>query len=155
MEQLTVVNGIVALGCFAYVVGFGAGLYEVVTVMPQWFTDPPRSFKKIRERSSQVQGFWIPAQIATFVLLAAGIILQLNRAPEPYLVTAGVCYLAALVSTVAYFLKRVTYFMSQAADSEMQPRLRAQGLRWYRLSLLRTLALAVGSIAYIVAVLSA
>ncbi len=155
MEHMSVTNITLVAGCFSYTVCFGAGLYETLTVMPQWFTDPPRSFQKINERSKQVQAFWIPAQIATFFLLALAVIAKIHEPSELYLAVAGLCYLAALVSTTAYFLKRIKLFMAAADSTTISPRLRAQSLRWYQLSLLRTLALAVGSIAYILAVLAA
>jgi len=84
------------LASLLFVGGFSAGLYEVTTVMPEWFKDAPRSFLLIRQRSPQVQKFWIPVQIATLVLLVAALVADWNSAARSALLVAAACYLVTL-----------------------------------------------------------
>ena len=61
-----------------------------------------------------------------------------------------------MVSTVAYFVRKVSNFMKIAADEPRDDVLQARGRRWYALSLvLRTIPLAIGSIAMLIALTEA
>lgn len=154
MPDISWAGGITAGAGFVYTLGFSAGLYETVTVMPNWFTDPPRSFLQIRSRGDQVQKFWIPVQIGTTVLLGAAVVSTWDHpARRTYVLVALACYLIALLSTVMWFLKKVRYFMNVAADAPNDRRLTAEGLRWHRLSWIRTALPAVGAVCLMIGAL--
>lgn len=154
--ELTFSQAITLLASLVFVGGFSAGLYEAITVMPEWFKDAPRSFLLVRARSPQVQKFWIPVQIVNLVLLIVALVVDWQSdSARVFLIVAGVCYIVALLTTVLYFVREVTYFMKVAADTPRDEKLQLRGRRWYvRSLLLRTTPLAIGSLAMLVALIN-
>jgi hypothetical protein len=128
----------------------GAGLYQVIAVMPAWFSSPPTSFAGIAGKRDKA--FWIPLQ--TLALLSLVFALVANWAiPErkgPLLVTLG-CNLLVWIATGVYFVPEVLRFTKMPKDGPATPELRARGLRWLRLQWGRIVLVAAGQIGVLLA----
>jgi hypothetical protein len=128
----------------------GAGLYQLIAVMPTWFSSPPASFAGIGGKRDRT--FWIPLQ--TLAMLGLAFALVANWAiPErkgPLLVTLA-CNVLVWIATGVYFVPEVLRFMKMPKDGPATPELRARGQRWLRLQWGRIVLLAAGQVGVLLA----
>ena len=110
----------------------GAGLYQMIAVMPSWFASPPASFAAIGGKRDRL--FWIPLQTLTMLALAYALVANwgIPERKGPLLVTLG-CNALVWTATGVYFVPEILRFMKMPKDSPANEVLRARGRRWLRL----------------------
>ena len=132
----------------------GAGLYQLVAVMPGWFASPPASFAGIggkRDRS-----FWIPLQSLTMLALAFALVVNWGIAQRkgPLLGTLA-CNALLWIATGVYFVPEILRFTKMPKDSPATEELRARGRRWLRLQWGRIALLVAGQVGVLLALAGA
>ena len=122
--------------------------------MPKWFSDPPASFKLIKERAPKAQRFWIPLQglfLITFIIafiLNWGVVGIRNY----MLVPLGV-YIIIIISTALYFAREIIFFTKIPEDAPATPELINRANRWKSLTTWRNVLLLIGFIFLLLAII--
>ena len=131
----------------------GAGLYQLVAVMPEWFSSPPASFSAIGGKRDRT--FWIPLQSAALLSLVFAVITNwgIPERRTSLLVAAGANVLV-WIATGVYFVPEILKFMKMPKDAQATPELVARGRRWLKLQWGRIVLLVVGQAGILLALSS-
>jgi hypothetical protein len=112
----------------------GAGLYQLITVMPTWFASPPASFAGIGAKRDRM--FWIPLQTLNMLALLFALVMNwgIPGRRSPLLVTLGANVLV-WIATGVYFVPEILKFTKMAKDRDARPTpdLSSRGRQWLRL----------------------
>ncbi len=132
---------------------FLAGLYERLVNMPKWFSNPPASFKFIREHTPKAQKIHIPLQV--LFLLTFIIALILNWAVVPirtYMLLSIGSFVLIIISTVAYFAKEIIFFSKTLEDAPATPELIKRAKLWAKWTTIRNILQLIGFVFLLLAV---
>jgi hypothetical protein len=131
----------------------GAGLYQLIAVMPTWFSSPPASFSGIGGKRDRA--FWIPLQTLTLLALAFALVMNwgIPERKSPLLLTLG-CNVLVWIATGVYFVPEILRFMKMPKDAPSTPELVARGRRWLSLQWGRVVLLVVGQVGALLALAS-
>jgi hypothetical protein len=131
----------------------GAGLYQLIAVMPTWFSSPPASFSAIGGKRDRT--FWIPLQSAALLSLVFAVITNwgIPERKTPLLLAAGANVLV-WIATGVYFVPEILKFTKMPKDAPSTPELAARGRRWLRLQWGRIVLLLVGQAGILLALSS-
>jgi hypothetical protein len=131
----------------------GAGLYQLVAVMPGWFSSPPVSFSGIGGKRDRT--FWIPLQSAALLSLVLAVITNwgIPERRTALLVAAGANVLV-WIATGVYFVPEILKFTKMPKDAPATPDVAARGRRWLKLQWGRIVLLVIGQAGILLALSS-
>lgn len=121
------------IGGYCLSVIAGAGIFQALFVMPEYFSDPPASLRRYqRDRSFT---FWLSLHAVTLVDLVHALITNWDSDRRAWLLVAVACYAVTWIVTVLFFISDVIAFNKVNVDGPPSPELADQGRRWLRLYL--------------------
>lgn len=128
----------------------GAGLYQLIAVMPAWFSSPPASFSAIGGKRDRA--FWIPLQTLTLLALAFALYLDwgIPERRSPLLLTLG-CNVLVRIATGVYFVPEILRFTKMPKNAPSTAELVARGRRWLGMQWGWILLLVVGQVGALLA----
>lgn len=130
----------------------GIGFYQLLVVMPQWFTSPPASFARINANGDAEISFWIPSQIALLIALIVSLIFSWSMLRRRnFIFIAFGCYILVWIVTAIYFAPTIIEFGQMPTDAPAAAELTSRANMWLNLQWGRMLLLLVGNVASLLA----
>lgn len=110
----------------------GAGIFQALFVMPEYFSDPPASLRRYQADRSFT--FWLPLHAVTLLDLVLALVTNWDSDRRPWLLVAVACYALTWIVTVLFFIPGVIGFNKVNVDGPPSPELGDRGRRWLRRS---------------------
>ena len=134
---------------------FGASLVETVIHMSRYFADPPASFATWYGDQVHTIAFWMPLQAGGLILLIAALAANWRFAARKRFLAVGlVVYLAIAVWNGAYFATEVRWLLRVAQENVVPADFVGRAHRWYVLTRVRQVVMAVPFFAVMLALMT-
>ena len=140
---------VLVVGCFCLSVIAGAGLFQAMFVMPEYFADPPASLR--RYQADRSYRFWLPLHALSLVLLVLAIVLHWDSARRTAILVAAGFYVVTWVVTLVFFIPGVIRFNKVDVDGPPSAELTREGRRWMRRSWSRHLLTVAAALSLLIA----
>jgi hypothetical protein len=132
-------NFLLIVSCIAVALMVGGGIYEGLVIVPQFKSDPPRSFRIFQKYTDvPLQRFWIP--VHTFITLAlAAAVLANWKFPvrRMFVLIALSSYVLMRAWSGIYFIREMLRFQKVPLESESSAELLHRVKRWTTLTWFR------------------
>ncbi|GAA1662621.1 hypothetical protein [Fodinicola feengrottensis] len=138
-----------AVAAFGMIAIASVGGYQAIYVFPTYFSAPPASLRRYQADTSWK--FWLPLHAITFVALVLATIGNLGTGRAGFVLAAVVCYLAAWIATLIWFIPGVVAFNKVDVDGPDSPELKEKGRRWLRDSTARLVLLLAAAVLLVIA----
>ncbi|RSL16682.1 hypothetical protein EDE15_2203 [Edaphobacter aggregans] len=134
---------------------FGASLVETVIHMSRYFADPPASFATWYGDQSHTIAFWMPLQVGGLILLIAALVANWRSPLRKRFLAVGLAvYVAIAVWNGAYFATEVRWLLRVAQENVVPADFVGRAHRWYLLTWVRQVAMAVPFFAVMMALMT-
>jgi len=117
----------------------GGGIYEGLVNVPQFKSDPPRSFRIIQKDTGvPLQRFWIPIHVFITITLFGAVLVNWKFPARRLLILIAISsYILMRVWSGVYFIREMLRFQKVPLESESSAELLHRVKRWTTLTWFR------------------
>jgi hypothetical protein len=123
---------VLVIGGFCLSVVAGAGLFQALFVMPEYFSDPPASLRRYQRDRSWL--FWLPLHAVSLLCLVSATVLFWDTGRRTAVLVAFGCWILTWVVTAIFFIPGVIRFNKVDVNGPRSAALADEGRRWMRRS---------------------
>jgi hypothetical protein len=127
----------------------GAGLFQALFVMPEYFSNPPASLRRYQQDRSYT--FWLPLHVIILIAIVIAAVAGWHQDRRTLILAAAGCYTLCWVITLLFFIPGVIAFNKVDVNGPPSPELTAKGRTWMRRSWPRHALMAAAAIVALLA----